>query len=39
MGRRRCEMFTYEGIEIRWLGHDGFKLKKGKRNHSIFSFC
>jgi L-ascorbate metabolism protein UlaG (beta-lactamase superfamily) len=23
-------MLTYEGIEIRWLGHDGFKLKKGK---------
>lgn len=21
-------MFTYEGIQITWLGHDGFKLKK-----------
>ncbi len=23
-------MLIYEGIEIRWLGHDGFKLKKEK---------
>jgi L-ascorbate metabolism protein UlaG (beta-lactamase superfamily) len=23
-------MFTYEGVQITWLGHDGFKLKKGK---------
>jgi len=23
-------MFTYEGIQITWLGHDGFKLKKDK---------
>jgi L-ascorbate metabolism protein UlaG (beta-lactamase superfamily) len=22
-------MLEYEGVEIRWLGHDGFKLKKG----------
>lgn len=22
-------MFTYEGIEIAWLGHDGFRIKKG----------
>lgn len=23
-------MFTYEGIEITWLGHDSFRIKKGK---------
>jgi len=23
-------MITYEGVQITWLGHDGFKLKKGK---------
>lgn len=23
-------MLTYEGVEITWLGHDGFKLRKGK---------
>jgi L-ascorbate metabolism protein UlaG (beta-lactamase superfamily) len=23
-------MFTYEGIQITWLGHDGFRLKKDK---------
>ena len=23
-------MLEYEGIQITWLGHDGFKLKKGR---------
>jgi L-ascorbate metabolism protein UlaG (beta-lactamase superfamily) len=23
-------MFTYKGVEITWLGHDGFKIKKDK---------
>jgi L-ascorbate metabolism protein UlaG (beta-lactamase superfamily) len=27
---RRGDMLEYEGLQITWLGHDGFKLKKGK---------